>query len=626
LKGTRLIVVLALLLPALLNLSSTAAAARVAVQVVPVFDPAAYAEQGAVGLMVPGVGATVTRAGALASLERGKVRPAALGGRPHGRILVTPSGAPGSALTVYVALPPPGRTPNHRRYPVAVVGCGFHGLLTSSATRVDGLISVADIAPAVVRARAHGGCDASPLGMHAAADAPADLRRLDRRVHRTASAQGWALVVVLVTVSALALFGGPGVLGCIGAIGASLVLSGFGVDGFWPLLLGLAALTIAFALPGFVRALVPPLVAAFLVAYLVLLVVDTRVNSLGVLGAHLDGGGRYYGLTNQLETLLLAPVLVSACADGVAWFACVAALALVTVGASAAGADGGGLVVYAVALGVLALRLRAKPLGVRRLALVGAVAIALALALVGIDAAFGGSSHVTHAVGTGPGSLLGDLGRRLHLSYLSVTSSWSKGVEFAIPLIVLAGTVAFSRRGPAVQAFVAGLAVSFLVNDTPVDVAFLGALGCWTLAFWESVDSRAMRRRGPLVLFGSACAVLALAGCGYKGAVHPEPSRVVGKLKLAAPGKGLFTSNGCNGCHTYKPAAANGKIGPDLDKLPQYAAKAKQPLASFVHESIVNPSAYIEKGYPNVMPKTYKSLPASDLKALVDFLTKPSGG
>src|SRR5207244_7341733 len=105
------------------------------------------------------------------------------------------------------------------------------------------------------------------------------------------------------------------------------------------------------------------------------------------------------------------------------WLLPVGALALVTVGWSKAGADGGGLVVFAAALAVLAVRLRGLALTARRLALVGAGVVVLALALIGLGAALGGSSHVTHAVGTGPGSILGDLGHRLHLSWLSATTS-----------------------------------------------------------------------------------------------------------------------------------------------------------------------------------------------------------
>src|SRR5262249_35151306 len=186
-------------------------------------------------------------------------------------------------------------------------------------------------------------------------------------------------------------------------------------------------------------------------------------------------------------------------------------LALVTIGWSHAGADGGGIVVYATALAVLGLRLRPEPLTVRRLAIAAVAVVVLTFGFVGIDAALGGSSHVTHAVGTGPGSLLGDLGRRLHLSYLSVTSSLGKGLEFAAGIAVLVAIAARFRGRPTIDAMLIGLVVSFLVNDTPVDVAFLGALGSWTLVRWEAVDSRAMRRRsGPVVLFASSLVLLGL--------------------------------------------------------------------------------------------------------------------
>ena len=136
-------------------------------------------------------------------------------------------------------------------------------------------------------------------------------------------------------------------------------------------------------------------------------------------------------------------------------------------------------------------------------------------------------------------------------------------------------------------------------------------------------------RRGALT--AAACvlaALLTLAGCGSKGVVRPLPDTVIGTVKAEAPGKAVFVNQGCGACHTYQPAGpdATGTIGPDLDKLPQYAKAAKQPLATFVHDSIVDPNKYVEKGYPkNVMPKSYKSLPPTDLKNLVDFLTKPQG-
>jgi mono/diheme cytochrome c family protein len=106
---------------------------------------------------------------------------------------------------------------------------------------------------------------------------------------------------------------------------------------------------------------------------------------------------------------------------------------------------------------------------------------------------------------------------------------------------------------------------------------------------------------------------------------QPLPKTVVGTVKLAAPGKALFASNGCNGCHTFTPAGSHGTIGPDLDKLPQYARHVHQPLDKFTHQSIVAPNAYIQPGYPHGVMPSFKQLSASDLNALVEFLTKPSG-
>jgi len=88
-------------------------------------------------------------------------------------------------------------------------------------------------------------------------------------------------------------------------------------------------------------------------------------------------------------------------------------------------------------------------------------------------------------------------------------------------------------------------------------------------------------------------------------------------------GAAVFKNNGCESCHTFKPAGANGKVGPDLDKLQQYADQAKKPLADFVRESVENPSAYIQPGYPNVMPP-FSSLPKDQIDALVTYLTQSS--
>jgi cytochrome c oxidase subunit II len=90
-----------------------------------------------------------------------------------------------------------------------------------------------------------------------------------------------------------------------------------------------------------------------------------------------------------------------------------------------------------------------------------------------------------------------------------------------------------------------------------------------------------------------------------------------------ASGKAVFANNGCDGCHTFKPAGSHGTVGPDLDKLAAEAQRAGQPLEQFIRESIVNPNAYVEPGFQKgVMPETFKTLPKSQLDALVTYLAK----
>src|SRR5581483_10457582 len=91
-----------------------------------------------------------------------------------------------------------------------------------------------------------------------------------------------------------------------------------------------------------------------------------------------------------------------------------------------------------------------------------------------------------------------------------------------------------------------------------------------------------------------------------------------------AAGKTVFAANGCAACHTFGPAGATGKVGPDLDDLQAEATKANRgSLDAFVHESIVDPGGYIAPGYPDAMPPTFgKSLSATQLEGLIGGLTQ----
>jgi cytochrome c oxidase subunit II len=100
----------------------------------------------------------------------------------------------------------------------------------------------------------------------------------------------------------------------------------------------------------------------------------------------------------------------------------------------------------------------------------------------------------------------------------------------------------------------------------------------------------------------------------------------VGKQRKAAAGppgeqgKALFTSNGCNACHTLTAAKATGAVGPNLDKLDEEKIPGNAALQDYVHESIVNPSAYRRPGYAAQMPPF--NLSDDQLDALVTFVVE----
>jgi hypothetical protein len=469
---------------------------HVAVIVVTPFDSVFNSPKAAHGLLVPGEGATVTAANALASLLHGEMGNAVLhGGRPAGKPKITLARRP-ARTTFYVSLPPLDRTHNVVRYPIAVVGPGYHGLLTSTSTRLDGLISIADVAPSVLelergeRPRIRSTPSRDPLR---------ELRSLDRRLAKAHDSRVGATIVLVGLMSVLgllALFSRWPVLGRAAFLSApaclvvAVALSAAGLTDPSQVVIVLAGTAGALALAGgaLLRPRLPLVLGLAAVFAFLFAVMWKRPewNSLAALGPRPDGGGRFYGITNQVETLLLAPALVLGALAGPALPA-VALLVAAGIAASSVGADGGGLVVYLAGFLVLALWLGPTRAGLARAAAATAVAAAAALALVGIDAATGGSSHVTHAVGGGPGSLAGDLGHRLHLSWASVTSTWNAALLFAVSVVALVWLAVRRPRRAILDALLVALAVSLLVNDTPTDVAGLGALSA--LVLWAFARS-----------------------------------------------------------------------------------------------------------------------------------------
>ena len=100
---------------------------------------------------------------------------------------------------------------------------------------------------------------------------------------------------------------------------------------------------------------------------------------------------------------------------------------------------------------------------------------------------------------------------------------------------------------------------------------------------------------------------------GVKGAKPPEVE--------GGAGAQVFASSGCGSCHTLAAANSGGVTGPDLDEVLPGQSEAE------IEESIVDPEAKIEEGYPaGVMPKEFGTkLSEEELKQLIEFLMENAG-
>jgi hypothetical protein len=318
---------------------------------------------------------------------------------------------------------------------LTVVGPGWSGTVGSPETRVDGLVGSTQLGNGDLHGGGH-----------------ADLAQLRSRLDRTRASVLRTRILLAAILIALALLAPRrAVVGGAAAVTAALVLSAFGSTS----LTLLAVLTL-------VGSFAPRRTLwVFFAAYLVVLVVSPETQSLALLGPHPWGAGRFYGITNEIETLLLAPALVLG--------AVAAPLTLLTFGWSRAGSDGGGVLVLLASYSVLLLGV--SP---RRLAVAGAVAIAAGLAFVGVDAATGGSSHVTHAVLHG--GLPHDVWHRWVVSWHGATGTWGRTLVCALCVAALAWVATRRPRARIVDAFLVGIVVSLVANDTPQDVLFWGAI------------------------------------------------------------------------------------------------------------------------------------------------------
>lgn len=453
----------ALALLSLLALVAAPAAAS-AVRIVDSLDLPALSQRGPVGLAAPGAGPTVTRESALNTLLTGKVQSSLIGGTPPGTPLLELG--EGVAPDTLVVLPPAGRTEN-RLYPIAVVGVSARGVLTSDSTRIPGLVSLSDIATGRLRS--------------VEVDDPvATLDTLQRRIDRNDRIRLPLSILVGGIAYLTALFQprwGPRVF--LLALAGNLWLAGWWLVA----LLAVAAVALPLGLA----------CATLLVAYLAVLGLDPATVALSPFGP--SQAGRFYGVSNLLETFLLVPALLGAALLG-RLGVLVAGIAVVAVAGNRFGADGGGLLVLLAAYGVLALRLLRVRITIGRALAIGAAAVVAGAALVGLDALLGGSSHVTDALGGGPGTVLADVGDRLEASTRRTFRAVGPAFAALASLAVIAWVAMRRPRSPITDALLAGLLVSLVVNDTPGDVLGVGAAAAFTLWRFEQFRSHTSGEAG----------------------------------------------------------------------------------------------------------------------------------
>jgi hypothetical protein len=458
-------------------------------------DVAALGDGAAIGLVVPGSGPRITEASALAALERGAVRNSLRGGLPQGPRLIDVETAPAipEGPAIVLGLPEGGDQPNDRRYPIAVIAPGFDGVLTSSRTRVPGVVSIVDVAATALGES--GGLSSQPDD-----DPEATLAALDERIDANGDVRPLASLLAGLLILLLAfVFPRAALLGFAAALAANLVLGVAGASEGWLVLL-VVGVAVGLGAPALARLTESPLVVglilgAIVAGYLVALLVDGPAVSLSPFGP--TQNSRFYGLSNLLSAMLLVPALAGAgllrITAGWAPALLLGAISLVAIAGSRFGADGGTAIVLCVAYAVLAVEVAEA----RRRAVVAAIAVAAAAgaAVIAIDAATGSSSHLTDSIGGGAGSFAADLRDRIVLSWERATERWYLVVLVvagAILLVLLvarlleSGLPRYLRAIPL--ALAVAVAVSLLVNDSPLDVVAVGLVAYLAAQAYVSRD------------------------------------------------------------------------------------------------------------------------------------------
>ena len=94
------------------------------------------------------------------------------------------------------------------------------------------------------------------------------------------------------------------------------------------------------------------------------------------------------------------------------------------------------------------------------------------------------------------------------------------------------------------------------------------------------------------------------------------------------PGRQIFTTYGCAGCHTLEAAGSGAATGPSLDGLAEVYQKRdpRLSLEAYIRQSIVDPTALVVPGFrADGMPANYsRQLSRAEIDTLVKYLARAS--
>jgi hypothetical protein len=442
------------------------------------------AKRGAVGLLRPSYGPTTNRRRALAELVRGAETNARLGGVPKGRRLVDANKIPifhGCQMCIVVKLPPRGRpAANQRLYPIAVIGRNYHGLLTSPTTRIPGLVSIVDVAPTAL------GRQSSEMSWTPSSSAVAQLDSLGAQVHGEDRLKYAGVFIAAAIAILLALLGWdaartaiPAALLANLALGVLQITNEVAIVAVFTSLTALGALWLARICRDDLRLL--GLIVFVLLAYLVVFARRPELAAVTPLGP--DQNLRFWGIGDQIATLLFAPLLMGAviARQRLGWigFTAFALLGLFVMTDNRLGANGGGAIGLGLALAVLGARLSRRGLVAFLVALSAAGAIVFAIVQHGLAAS--GPNHLRSAFGSGITGFLDVAVNRVPLVYAPAVHEWPLTFPLAV-LLVACGVLAFRvTRTRAARdllfALATGLLASLLINDA-TGFMLAGGIAC----------------------------------------------------------------------------------------------------------------------------------------------------